>query len=109
MYFSSEGVVKFVIPLVVGRPVDTQKPGWASPLFERHTMRTQHTTHQLSTFPVYCSAWISEDRLVLGGGGGASKTGVKNKLVGGNKSDALRDPCLFHHAPAWTRIVLKNP
>ena len=72
-------------------------------------MRTQHTTHQLPAFPVYCSAWISEDKLVLGGGGGASKTGVKNKLVGGNEGGELRDPRLSHHALAWTRSTLENP
>jgi len=72
-------------------------------------MRTQHTTHQLSAFPISCSAWISEDSLVLGGGGGASKTGVKNKLVGGNESDALQGPYLSHHAPPWAQSVLTTP
>ena len=72
-------------------------------------MRTQHTTHQLPTFPVYCSAWISEDRLILGGGGGASKTGVKNKLVGGSEGGELREPYSSHHALAWTRCILENP
>lgn len=71
-------------------------------------MRTQHTTHQLSKFPVYCSAWISDDKLILGGGGGTSKTGVKNKLVGGNESDALRGLCLSHHALILTRRILED-
>lgn len=44
-------------------------------------MRTQHTPHSLPAFPVYSSAFISEHELVLGGGGGQSKTGIKNKLV----------------------------
>lgn len=44
-------------------------------------MRTKHTPHPLPAFPVYSSAFISEHELVLGGGGGQSKTGVKNKLV----------------------------
>ncbi|KZT72696.1 WD40 repeat-like protein [Daedalea quercina L-15889] len=43
-------------------------------------MRTKHTTHSLPAFPVYSSAFISEHELVLGGGGGQSKTGIKNKL-----------------------------
>ncbi|KAI0736108.1 WD40 repeat-like protein [Fomitopsis betulina] len=43
-------------------------------------MRTQHTPHSLPAFPVYSSAFISEHELVLGGGGGQSKTGIKNKL-----------------------------
>jgi hypothetical protein len=51
---------------------------------------------------------MSEDRLILGGGGGASKTGVKNKLVGGNEGDALRRPYLFRHAPVWAQCVLKD-
>lgn len=71
-------------------------------------MRTQHTTHQLPAFPVYCSAWISEDRLVLGGGGGASKTGVKNKLVGGSEGGELQDPCLSHRALTRARYIFEN-
>jgi len=43
-------------------------------------MRTKHTPHSLPAFPVYSSAFISENELVLGGGGGQSKTGIKNKL-----------------------------
>ena len=44
-------------------------------------MRTKHASHPLPAFPVYSSAFISEHELVLGGGGGQSKTGIKNKLV----------------------------
>ncbi|KAH9927127.1 WD40 repeat-like protein [Epithele typhae] len=43
-------------------------------------MRTQHTAHSLPAFPVYSSAFVSPNELVLGGGGGQSKTGIKNKL-----------------------------
>ncbi|EKM59434.1 uncharacterized protein PHACADRAFT_249924 [Phanerochaete carnosa HHB-10118-sp] len=43
-------------------------------------MRVCHTLHQLSSFPVYSCAFLSSDELVLGGGGGQSRTGVKNKL-----------------------------
>ncbi|TFK43366.1 WD40 repeat-like protein [Crucibulum laeve] len=43
-------------------------------------MRARHTPHSLPSFPVYSSAFLSENQLVLGGGGGASKTGIKNKL-----------------------------
>ncbi|KAF7355163.1 WD-REPEATS-REGION domain-containing protein [Mycena sanguinolenta] len=43
-------------------------------------MRAQHTHHFLTAFPVYCSVFLSPTHLVLGGGGGASKTGIKNKL-----------------------------
>lgn len=44
-------------------------------------MRPKHTQHTLSTFPVYSSAFLSPTQLVLGGGGGASKTGIKNKIA----------------------------
>ncbi|KAJ7095233.1 WD40 repeat-like protein [Mycena belliarum] len=43
-------------------------------------MRAQHTPHFLTAFPVYSSAFLSPTHLVLGGGGGASRTGIKNKL-----------------------------
>ena len=45
-------------------------------------MRARHTAHSLPSFPVYASAFVDENLLVLGGGGGPSKTGIKNKLVG---------------------------
>ncbi|KAJ7781405.1 quinon protein alcohol dehydrogenase-like superfamily [Mycena metata] len=58
-------------------------------------MRAQHTPHFLTAFPVYSSAFLSPTQLVLGGGGGASRTGVKNKLrvydVGDNRSITLVD------------------
>ena len=44
-------------------------------------MRTRHTAHSTPTFPVYSAAFLSPTELILGGGGGASKTGIKNKLV----------------------------
>ncbi|KAI0370159.1 WD40 repeat-like protein [Pilatotrama ljubarskyi] len=43
-------------------------------------MRTKHTSHPLPSFPVYSSAFVSPHEFVLGGGGGQSKTGIKNKL-----------------------------
>ncbi|KAF8665705.1 hypothetical protein AX16_000157 [Volvariella volvacea WC 439] len=43
-------------------------------------MRAHHTQHSLPTFPVYSSAFLSPSSLVLGGGGGASRSGIKNKL-----------------------------
>ncbi|KAJ7368124.1 WD40 repeat-like protein [Mycena albidolilacea] len=58
-------------------------------------MRTQHTPHFLTAFPVYCSVFLSPTHLVLGGGGGASKTGIKNKLrvydVADNRAITLVD------------------
>lgn len=44
-------------------------------------MRVQHTVHSLPAFPVYSCAFVAPNELVLGGGGGQSRTGVKNKLV----------------------------
>ncbi|KAL0581991.1 hypothetical protein V5O48_000049 [Marasmius crinis-equi] len=43
-------------------------------------MRVKHTTHSFDGFPVFSSSFISENQVVLGGGGGASKSGIKNKL-----------------------------
>ncbi|KAI0291709.1 WD40-repeat-containing domain protein [Russula brevipes] len=43
-------------------------------------MRTRHIAHSTPHFPVYSAAFLSPGELVLGGGGGASKTGIKNKL-----------------------------
>ncbi|KAH9947322.1 WD40 repeat-like protein [Amylocystis lapponica] len=43
-------------------------------------MRTKHTSHPLPAFPVYSSAFLSPNELVLGGGGGQSRSGIKNKL-----------------------------
>lgn len=44
-------------------------------------MRAQHTSHSFQSFPVYSSSFISDNELVLGGGGGAARSGIKNKLV----------------------------
>jgi len=44
-------------------------------------MRARHTAHSLPAFPVYSSAFLSPHQLVLGGGGGASRSGIKNKLA----------------------------
>ncbi|KAG6833732.1 hypothetical protein H0H87_001164 [Tephrocybe sp. NHM501043] len=44
-------------------------------------MRTAHTPHSFPAFPVYSSSFLSENELVLGGGGGQGKNGVKNKLI----------------------------
>ncbi|KIY72947.1 WD40 repeat-like protein [Cylindrobasidium torrendii FP15055 ss-10] len=43
-------------------------------------MRVQHSGHSFSSFPVYSSDFISDNELVLGGGGGASRSGIKNRL-----------------------------
>ncbi|KAF8528974.1 WD40 repeat-like protein [Hysterangium stoloniferum] len=58
-------------------------------------MRTRHTTHTLSNFPIYSSAFLSNDLLVLGGGGGSGKSGIKNCIrlyrVGNDESIQLLD------------------
>ncbi|KDR83558.1 hypothetical protein GALMADRAFT_235779 [Galerina marginata CBS 339.88] len=43
-------------------------------------MRPKHTSHPLPSFPVYSCAFLSPNQVVLGGGGGASRSGIKNKL-----------------------------
>ncbi|KAF9045909.1 WD40 repeat-like protein [Hymenopellis radicata] len=43
-------------------------------------MRAHHAAHSFQSFPVYSSSFIGDSRLVLGGGGGASRSGIKNKL-----------------------------
>ncbi|KAF8916839.1 WD40-repeat-containing domain protein [Mucidula mucida] len=43
-------------------------------------MRVHHAAHSFQTFPVYSSSFISDNQLVLGGGGGTSRSGIKNKL-----------------------------
>ncbi|THH20133.1 hypothetical protein EW146_g1141 [Bondarzewia mesenterica] len=43
-------------------------------------MRARHVAHGVPSFPVYSSAFLSPSELILGGGGGSSKSGIKNKL-----------------------------
>ncbi|KDQ64694.1 hypothetical protein JAAARDRAFT_94360, partial [Jaapia argillacea MUCL 33604] len=43
-------------------------------------MRTKHSTHPIPSFPIYSAAFVSPNELVLGGGGGSTKSGIKNKL-----------------------------
>ncbi|PVF94737.1 WD40 repeat-like protein [Serendipita vermifera] len=43
-------------------------------------MRTTHNTYTLDGFPIYSLAFLSDNKVVLGGGGGQGRTGVKNKL-----------------------------
>ncbi|KAF9076354.1 WD40 repeat-like protein [Rhodocollybia butyracea] len=58
-------------------------------------MRVVHTSHRLPAFPVYSSAFISPNELVIGGGGGATQSGIKNKLrifnVDENRSISQQD------------------
>ena len=43
--------------------------------------RTSHKAHPTPAFPVYAVDWTDDDTLILAGGGGATKSGIKNKLV----------------------------
>lgn len=42
--------------------------------------RTAHHPHPTPSFPVYCLDWADDAKLVLGGGGGATRSGIQNKL-----------------------------
>lgn len=63
-------------------------PSIQTQLYDALTMRTKHAVHSLPAFPVYSSAFIGPDQLILGGGGGQSKTGIKNKLVRSTRLDS---------------------
>ncbi|KAI0033803.1 WD40 repeat-like protein [Vararia minispora EC-137] len=52
-------------------------------------MRARHVQHSTPAFPVYSAVFLSDTDLVLGGGGGNSKTGIKNKLRLYNVDDVL--------------------
>lgn len=43
--------------------------------------RTTHKAHPTPAFPVYCLDWADDETLILGGGGGASRSGISNMLV----------------------------
>jgi len=63
-------------------------------------MRARHTAHSTPNFPVYSAAFLSPGELILGGGGGASKTGIKNKLV--------RHPTLEHVTVPDASLILQR-
>lgn len=42
-------------------------------------------------FPVYAIAWTDDSHVVLAGGGGSSRTGVKNRIVSRASADVFRD------------------
>lgn len=44
-------------------------------------MRPRHTQHPLPAFPVHSATFVAPNKLVVGGGGGSSRSGIKNKLV----------------------------
>jgi hypothetical protein len=71
---------RFSLRLQVRSPLKALQPRRSSlPL--AIAMRTQHKAHSLPLFPVYTAAFLSPSELVIGGGGGAGRTGIKNKLV----------------------------
>jgi prolactin regulatory element-binding protein len=44
-------------------------------------MRAKHYGHAIPQFPVYSSSFVSDNEVVLGGGGGSAKSGIKNQLA----------------------------
>ncbi|KAL1413118.1 hypothetical protein Q8F55_000867 [Vanrija albida] len=42
--------------------------------------RTDHHSHPTHSFPVYCLDWADNETAILGGGGGASRSGIANKF-----------------------------
>ncbi|PPQ66763.1 hypothetical protein CVT24_008720 [Panaeolus cyanescens] len=52
-------------------------------------MRPRHQQHPLTAFPVYSCSFLAPNQFVLGGGGGATKSGIKNKLRLYETSDDL--------------------
>ena len=56
---------------------------------QSRAMRPKHTQHSIPTFPVYSCAFLNDGTFVLGGGGGAARSGIKNKLVCGRMGPAL--------------------
>ncbi|KAJ8495903.1 hypothetical protein ONZ45_g12666 [Pleurotus djamor] len=66
-------------------------------------MRVRHTPHTLETFPVYSSTFLSPNELVLGGGGGSTKSGIKNRMrlyhVSEERSLELQDEIEVPDAP----------
>lgn len=43
--------------------------------------RTSHRPHPTPAFPVYCLDWADDEIVIMGGGGGAGRSGIKNQLV----------------------------
>lgn len=56
--------------------------------------RTQHYAHPTKSFPVYCLDWTNDDTVLLGGGGGATKSGIANKFVSISRAGWLSAPNL---------------
>lgn len=70
-------------------------------------MRAQHTAHPLPAYPVYSCTFIADDLLVAGGGGGASRSGIKNKLVSWPPCFAgyVVKPVLVRNYSAYRRVA----
>lgn len=62
--------------------------------------RTSHKAHPTPQFPVYCLDWADDEVLILGGGGGATKSGIHNKLV--SAACPLSIP-----SPIWSCILMR--
>lgn len=44
-------------------------------------MDTEYASHDVLPFPPYCMTFDHKGKLLVAGGGGASKTGVPNQIV----------------------------
>jgi hypothetical protein len=63
----------------------------------KRDMRTQHDTYTLDGFPIYTLAFLDDDKVILGGGGGQGRSGVKNKLVSLFSSRWCMHPSKIYH------------
>ncbi|KAJ3575159.1 hypothetical protein NP233_g1273 [Leucocoprinus birnbaumii] len=74
-------------------------------------MRPRHTQHSLTNFPIHSAAFVASDRLVVGGGGGSTKSGIKNKLrlysIGSDRSIELKNEIEIEDAPTSMSADLK--
>ncbi|KAF5364005.1 hypothetical protein D9756_000539 [Leucocoprinus leucothites] len=75
-------------------------------------MRPRHTQHSLPAFPIHSATFVASDKLVIGGGGGSSKSGIKNKLrlysVGSDRSIDLKNEIEVEDAPTSMAVDLKS-
>ena len=54
--------------------------------------RTSHKAHPTPQFPVYAVDWADDETVILAGGGGATKSGIENKIVSAATKNA-KLPC----------------
>lgn len=69
-------------------------------------MRARHSLHSLPAVPVYSAAFLAEDLLAVGGGGGVSKSGINNKLVRflDSSTNSLLTSCHRDYIPSTMNV-----